>query len=299
MARYLNYIITFLTGAVISLMVICNTELGVATTNEVSLIVNQITGIILLTLILTAGRKNVKINPKREPAPWYMYFGGLFGIVIMILNFYTVLNIGATLAMGTAVFGQSAMGLIMDLTGFMGVEKRKISPLKWIALAVSFLGIIVMSVFAGGTFRPVYVVMGVVAGVVTMVQMVYNSTFAKKKGAVFSARQNVISGLGGIIVYAALLYPSATVEGLARLPHVPFYLIVAGGTLACFVVCSTNVIIPRIPAVYSALLLSSGQILASLLLDWLLYSTFSWALLAGTLLMLLGMVGNFAAESRT
>lgn len=298
MAKYLNYIVTFITGAVISLMVICNTELGVATTNEVSLIINQITGIILLTVILTAGRKNVKINPKREKAPFYMYFGGLFGIAIMILNFYSVLNVGATLAMGTAVFGQSTIGLVMDLTGFMGVEKRKISPLKWISLAVSFAGIIVMTLFAGGSFKIVYVLMGITAGVITMIQMVYNSSFAKKKGAVFSARQNVISGLGGILIYAALFYPSTTLAGLEKLPSVPFYLIIAGGTLACFVVCSTNVIIPKIPAVYSALLLSSGQILASLVLDKLLYNTFSLALLAGTILMLAGMGGNFAAERK-
>ena len=270
MAKYLNYIITFITGAVISLMVICNTELGKATTNEVSLIINQITGIVLLTIILSVGRKNVKINPKREKAPWYMYFGGLFGIVIMIFNFYTVLNIGATLAMATAVFGQSAIGLVMDLTGFMGVQKRKISKLKWLSLAISFIGILVMSIFSDGSFKLLYILMGTAAGVITMIQMVYNSSFAKKKGALFSARQNVISGLGGVLIYAAILYPSATLEGFTHLPSVPFYLIIGGGTLACFVVSSTNIIIPKIPAVYSALLLSSGQILASLLLDNLL-----------------------------
>lgn len=298
MRRTLLYLTPFLTGAVISLMVICNNQLGNATTNEVSLIINQITGIVLLTLILAAGRNNPVIAPKRSSAKWYMYFGGLFGIAVMVFNFYSVNHLGATLAMAAAVFGQSAMGLVFDLTGLMGMQKQKIPAMKWVAIAVSFSGILVMSIFSDGRFSLIYLMMGIAAGILTMTQMVYNSSFAKAKGAVFSARQNVISGLGGILIYAAIFYPKATIEGFSVLPSVPFYLIVAGGTLAIFVVISSNVIIPKIPAVYSALLMSSGQILASLLLDKLLYDVFTPALLIGTLLMILGMLVNFAAEKK-
>ena len=65
-----------------------------------------------------------------------------------------------------------------------------------------------------------------------------------------------------------------------------------------FVVTSSNIIIPKIPAVYSSLLLSAGQILMSLVLDALLYSSFSAPLLVGALVMLAGMLVNFLADRK-
>lgn len=279
-------------------MVICNTEFGLLTTSETSLIINQIVGIVLLTIVLVAGRNNPRISPKRKSTKWYMWFGGFFGVGVITFNYYSVSNLGATLAMASAVFGQNATALLMDLTGFMGMTKQKISPVKWLALAVSFLGILIMCIFSGGDFNIIYLLMGLAAGFLTMTQMSYNSTFANAKGAVFSARQNVISGLLGSVIYAAIFFPSATVEGFKAIPEVPFLLIIAGGTLACFVVISSNIVVTRIPAVYSSLLMTSGQILTSLLLDAMLYNRFDIYLLLGVICMMAGMFINFYAEKK-
>lgn len=278
------YIVSFLTGAVISLMVVANTNLGTLTTNEVSMTVNQAIGVVLTTVILLCGRKNEKIAPPRQKAPWYMYFGGLFGLVVMICNFYTVINIGAALSMAAAVFGQSLMGLLMDLFGLFGLEKRKLDARRWLSVAVSFAGILIMSLASEGAWKVFYILMGILAGVVTMVQMSYNSSFAKRKGAIFSARQNALSGLIGTLVYSFILLPHDTVEGFARLPGTGLVTICLGGVLAIFVVSATNLIIPKIPAVHSSLLLSSGQILASLVFD-----KFSLPLLIGALVILAGI----------
>lgn len=202
MKKSIFYLVSFLTGAVISVMVVANTELGRITTNEVSLIVNQAIGVVLTTFILLAGRKSEIINPARKKSRWYMYFGGLFGICVMVCNFYSVLNVGSALAMAAAVFGQSLTGLVTDLFGLFSMPKRKQSTLKWISLALSFTGIFIMSLSQSGSFRLIYILMGVLAGIMTMLQMTYNSSFAKAKGAVFSARQNAISGLAGTIIYA-------------------------------------------------------------------------------------------------
>ena len=294
----INYLLSFITGAVISVMVIFNTELGAVTTTEISTMVNQIVGIVSLTILMVLLRKNNKLCPKREKSHWYMYFGGIFGLFILTFNFYTVLEIGATLAMALAVFGQSATGLFFDLTGLFGMEKKNITKQKWLSLAVSFMGILVMSLLSGGAFKPLYLLMGLAAGALTMTQMIYNSTFAKAKGPLFSARQNVISGLIGIVIFAFITKPQESINALSILPSVPFYLIVGGGLLGVWVVVSTNIVIPKIPAVYSALLLSAGQLLASLILDYFIYSTFSFALLIGTAIMLIGMVLSFLSDKK-
>ena len=299
MKKSIFYLVSFLTGAVISVMVVANTELGRITTNEVSLIVNQAIGVVLTTFILLAGRKNVLINPARQKSRWYMYFGGLFGICVMVCNFYSVLNVGSALAMAAAVFGQSITGLVTDLFGLFSMPKRKQSKLKWISLALSFTGIFIMSLSQSGSFKLVYILMGVLAGIMTMLQMTYNSSFAKAKGAVFSARQNALSGLAGTIIYAALLMPEETLHGFTLLPSASFLSIIAGGTLAIVVVVSTNLVIPRIPAVYSALLLSCGQILTSIVIDTFLYDLFSPALLTGSIVMLAGIGLNFSADRKS
>lgn len=299
MKKSIFYLVSFLTGAVISVMVVANTELGRITTNEVSLIVNQAIGVVLTTFILLAGRKNALINPARQKSRWYMYFGGLFGICVMVCNFYSVLNVGSALAMAAAVFGQSITGLVTDLFGLFSMPKRKQSTLKWISLALSFTGIFIMSLSQSGSFKLVYILMGVLAGIMTMLQMTYNSSFAKAKGAVFSARQNALSGLAGTIIYAVLLMPEETLHGFTLLPSASFLSIIAGGTLAIVVVVSTNLVIPRIPAVYSALLLSCGQILASIVIDTFLYDLFSPALLTGSLIMLAGIGLNFSADRKS
>ena len=62
-----------MTGAVISVMVVFNTKLGEATTNEVSITVNQIVGIVTLTAIMLLFRKSRTVNPPRASAPWYLW----------------------------------------------------------------------------------------------------------------------------------------------------------------------------------------------------------------------------------
>ena len=130
-----------------------------------------------------------------------------------------------------------------------------------------------------------------------MIQMVYNSSLAKAKGAFYSARMNVISGLFGALVYSFLFFPESTFQGFKALASASFLTMIMGGLLACIVVVNTNIVIPKIPAVYSALLLSSGQILTALLIDYILYDTFTPSLLYGTLVTIVGILLSMEKKS--
>lgn len=290
---FLSYIVAFLIGTVISVMVLFNTKLGNLTTNEVSICVNQIVGIIALTLIMTIGRKNTTINPKREKSVWWQWFGGLFGLAILSINYYSVSYAGATIAMATAVLGQCLAGAVMDATGWMGIKKQALSRKKILSLLISLVGILLMIFYPrkGTTAKSIlFGLSGICAGILTMIQMVYNSNFAKKKGAFFSARQNVISGLFGIALFMIVFKRSASIEGFKALSSVPFLIIIMGGLLANFVVVGTNTIIHKIPAADSSILMSSGQIITAVLIDALVISNFDMPLLFGAILMVLGIV---------
>lgn len=296
MRKYSALIAAFATGGIISIMVVANTNLGALTSNEVSMSVNQAIGVVLTTVMLAAGRKSALICPPRQKSRWYMYFGGLFGVLIMIANFYSVLNIGAALAMAAAVFGQSMTGLILDLGGFFHMKKRSFSTRKALSALVSFSGIFVMTFARGGSASLLYVLMGIGAGVLTMLQMCYNSSFAKKKGAIFSARQNALSGLLGTLAYAFVLLPDETAKGFMALSGVSLPAACLGGILAVAVVVSSNLIIPLVPALWSSLLMSAGQIITSVVIDAVFYGSFSPWLLCGALLLLAGMLLSFFSE---
>lgn len=289
MRKNLYSLSAFLTGAIIAVMVSFNTEFGRLTSSEVSLIINQIVGIITLHIIITAGRKNTVINPQRKSVKWYnQAFGGFFGVAIISLNYISVVNAGATISMAGAVFGQSLMGLIYDLTGFMGMNKNKIEKNRIIGILICLAGILIY-LFSGEGLN-LYIIPSIAAGVLTMTQMVYNSKLAKAKGAFYSARANVISGLIGALLYAGLFHFESTAEGFKNLSGVPLYIALSGGLLACIVVVSTNIVIPKISGLLSALLLSSGQIIAALVIDYVLYDIFSLSLIVASMVMLIGVI---------
>ncbi len=297
MGKLFYPVLVFVTGMVISIMVVFNTEFGVATTMGVSLMVNQAVGIFVITMIMWGGRKNRSFNPPRKESPWWLWFGGLFGFAILNLNYVTIVNIGASLAMATAVFGQSLSALVCDLTGMLGMPKVGLDKRKLFTLAISASGIIVMA-FSGGTFAIPYILIGILAGVLTMIQMVYNGLFASYKGELFSARQNVVSALAFAAMFYSVFEPRQTIDGLRAMATVPWYLIIGGGSLAVFVVVSCNFVIPKIPAIYSALLMSSGQILMSVAIDKVFYGVFSIQLFVGALLILTGMIMNLFFDLR-
>lgn len=283
-------LISFITGAIISVMVTFNTELGTLTTNEVSITINQIVGIITLTIVMLCFRKNETINPPRKQAPWYLWGGGIFGLVVITCNYFSVRGAGTTIAMASAVFGQCVAGLVFDLTGLMGMEKRHVGVKKTLGIFISFIGIIIMLCFSGESIRITYALIGASAGIITMIQMVYNSRLAGLKGAFFSARQNVISGLIGILLYSFAIMPEATITGWKAVPGIPILILVGGGVLACFVVVFSNTVIPRIPAATSSVLMSSGQVLTAAILDAALYNLMQPSLVIGSLLMIAGII---------
>lgn len=291
MHRATDYLLASAIGSMISFMVVFNTKFGEMSAMSVSFIFNHAIGVVAITLIMAFLRIRRGKPAQRQKAPWYLWFGGAFGFLILNSNYITIIHIGASLAMATAVFGQSLGSLLFDLTGFMGRKTYAISRKKAFTLSVSFIGIAIMA-SQGGTFAIPYVIIGVLTGIITMIQMVYNSRFAAYKGVFFSARNNVLSGLAIAVVVYAITSADTTLKAFATVGEVPVPLMLGGGLLAVLVVSGTNHVIPRIPAIYSALLLSSSQIITSIVLDYYMYDLFSTRLLIGAIVILIGMLGN-------
>ncbi len=294
MHNFGNYLVALSIGSLISVMVVLNTILGQETSMALSFIINHVIGIVIITLILIVLRFT-KGKAVRQKAPWYLYGGGVFGFLILNSNYITIINIGASLSMATAVFGQSLGSLLFDLFGFMGAKTYKLNKRKIVLLAISLIGIIIMSL-GGGAYSILYIIIGIATGVITMIQMVYNAKFAHLKGNLFSARNNVLSGLIVALFVYAFFSPIDIINSAANLPNLSFSVIYGGGLLAILVVVGSNYVIGRIPTLYNALLLSSAQILTSVVLDFVMFDIFSITLLVGSLIVLLGTAGSIVVE---
>ena len=282
------YAEAFLIGTVATIMVTCTTELGNMTTVNFSTLMNHLVNLGMNYLILLFGLKNSCINPKGDKVPWYLYSAGLLGIVNLTLNFVAVKGAGATVLMVGVIFGQSLLGLIYDLTGFLGLEKRKLTRNNVISILISLAGILLM--LSGGTFRFRYMFYAMCAGFAAMTQMVMCTRMSSHKGVFYSTRMNVLVGSIGMVILSIFVFPEDITTGFSLMKSTPIIMVLGGGLCATLCGVGTTIILPRIPAVIASLILATGQISSAVLVDYLLYDRFSLPTLLGVIVMLLGML---------
>ncbi len=58
--------------------------------------------------------------------PWYMLWGGLFGVILYVTLSYMLPRLGATTAVVLIIIGQLTVGLVTDHFGLLGVAVRSI-----------------------------------------------------------------------------------------------------------------------------------------------------------------------------
>jgi bacterial/archaeal transporter family-2 protein len=276
--------LAILNGSLIAIMILFNTLLGSAVGLTFSILVIQSAGL-LLTLLLSLLRS----YPKGAPAPAYLRIGGALGVPIVLLNTICFLNIGASLTLACGVLGQASASLGADLTGFLGVRRYAFEKQKLIGFLISLVGVAVMAV--GGSFSPLYILLAFSAGIITIIQMIINSQLAVRIGLFRSTRSNFA---GGLIASAALCLAAGVSlsESVRLLPGVPLPYILGGGWLGVVIVFTINWILPRIPTVYSSLLMFSGQIITAIIIDALRYGSFPRDQLIGAICILAGMLYN-------
>ncbi|KAI9489105.1 hypothetical protein BDB00DRAFT_932229 [Zychaea mexicana] len=62
-----------------------------------------------------------------KESPWYSWIGGILGTYYVIINIFTVINMGAGTVLSVNVCSQIIMACIMDHFGLTGIAKRRIT----------------------------------------------------------------------------------------------------------------------------------------------------------------------------
>ena len=140
--------------------------------------------------------------------------------------------------------------------------------------------------------------LAMIAGGMTVFSMGMNSRLSRNIGVLQGVFVNFAVGLftSFVVFYLCFVFDEEVLSTTIRTP--PWYAYF-GAILAIGIVASSNVVIPKIPVVYSAVLIFLGQMVTGLIIDALLLGFFDSTKVFGALLIAGGLFLNarFDAES--
>lgn len=139
-------------------------------------------------------------------------------------------------------------------------------------------------------------ILAMIGGGLTIISMIINAGLAKEIGVLRGTLINYIVGLS--VISILMLFSKNTYNfNIASFSNIPFYAFL-GGLIGVIVVSASNIVIPKIPTMYTTLLIFIGQIFTGIIIDYLKLSTISRGKIIGGLLILLGMLYNSKIDKK-
>lgn len=141
----------------------------------------------------------------------------------------------------------------------------------------------------------IYIIMAFLAGILVIISMIINSNLSKEIGTFQGAFVNYSVGLFFAILVFLISRSYSTIDSKSFM-GIPFWAYL-GGALGLVIVCISNVIIPKIPTIYTTLLIFTGQLFCGILIDYFREDIISKGKIVGGLLILIGMGYNFYIDN--
>ena len=141
-----------------------------------------------------------------------------------------------------------------------------------------------------------YIILAALCGCTTILSMIVNSYLSKKIGVFQGTFVNYIVGLLTTILLITIVKDTMNLS-FASFPKIPLWALL-GGLLGVMVVASANIIIPKIPTIYTTLLIFIGQLFTGILIDYFRVGFVSKGKIIGGLLILLGLIYNSSVDKK-
>ena len=202
-----------LSGLVISVMVLINSELSVVYGTALATVIIHVVGLALIGVITAFAKK-----PPRQKAPWYLLCGGFVGVFLTYSNIYTVTAAGVSLTVALGLLGQCILSLLIDSFGWFGVPRQRFGLKRIGGLVLIAAGATAMLLLDGGlqqlsgglAGQPILaiVVMGVLGGASNVFSRMLNAGLADRVGVYRSTLVNYITGLALSALILLILRPA-------------------------------------------------------------------------------------------
>lgn len=248
--------------------------------------------LLIIGILLTPmARQAVRALPARvrggELRPWHL-LGGLGGAAFIVCQSVSVPAIGVALFTVATVAGQSGSSLLVDRYGLGPGGRRPVTLPRLAAAVVAVLavGLAVSGRVNVGHQVVFYVVLTIVAGLVTSVQQAFNGRVAAGgAGPPVAALANFATGLTALLVIVAVRTATGSPIMLPSPLRDP--LLYAGGPLGLFFIVSAAWIVRRVGVLLFVLSAVAGQLGGALVADTFFPtpgSVVSWQVVAGVVL---------------
>lgn len=127
-------------GAMITIQSVLNATLGEKTGNLGSVLLLTITSILMLLLLIVIFPKSANFKQIPGPSEWFLYLGGVLGVVILAAPIFLIPRIGATSTLTALVVGQLLLALLIDHFGLFSSPKIEINLARVLGVILLVVG---------------------------------------------------------------------------------------------------------------------------------------------------------------
>ncbi|AFS40358.1 MULTISPECIES: DMT family transporter [Leuconostoc gelidum group] len=248
-----------------------------------SLISFTIGTIFLAVVYFVSGQHAANLIYTATANPWWIWFGGVIGVVYLTSNILMFPKIGAIQTIILPIVGQVLMGVIIDSFGLFGVRQVPISLIKISGVFILFIGIYIAVVLANKkvankvsttgaeqttAILNMWRIWGVFVGSLSAIQQAINGHLGYLlDSAVASAVISFIIGTVIILIFILVREPHLLAKAMAMpLKNKPLWLL-TGGILGSLFVFSTTFLVPKVGAGMTVTLGLTGSILGSMVVS--------------------------------
>ena len=136
-------ILALVIGALISVMISFNIGLEGYVGSTYSVVIIHAVGLIAILIVAAIKKEKIVI---KEAIPFYLFLGGIFGVMLTLVNIITIGGIGVALTTALAVFGQLVFSSLVDHFGLFGLTKYEFNPKKLVGFFIVLVGLVIMTV---------------------------------------------------------------------------------------------------------------------------------------------------------
>lgn len=136
-------ILALVIGALISVMISFNSGLEGYVGSTYSVVIIHAVGLIAILIVAAIKKEKIVI---KEAIPFYLFLGGIFGVMLTLVNIITIGGIGVALTTALAVFGQLVFSSLVDNFGLFGLTKYEFNPKKLVGFFIVLVGLVIMTV---------------------------------------------------------------------------------------------------------------------------------------------------------
>jgi len=141
-----------------------------------------------------------------------------------------------------------------------------------------------------------YIILAILCGCITIISMIINSHLSREIGVFQGTLINYVVGLISTIFLIIIVRCPISLS-FDSYNKIPFWALL-GGMIGVVVVASSNVVIPKIPTIYTTLLIFMGQLFTGIIIDYFRMGFISKGKIIGGILILLGIIYNSNVDKK-